>query len=363
LKTALNLIPNCRLIIVDPVNAFVGTADCHYHSVVRRVLEPLTQLAAEKRLAVVAIAQLRKNDGHALHRAAGSIGFVAAARSLWTVCRDPRDVSRNLLLPLKNNLTDSATGLAFRIVESPGASAPRIVWELETSVPTPEEAFARPRPPRPPSPERVAARKWLEEALADGPWPARIVIQQGEARGFLPRTLRRAFHELGGQPVKRGLWEGWTWSLPNQDHVERIDTLEEATKKCAVPFEGVTPDGMELQDFEPTVAESMRALDQARPPREPLTGDEIIAQLIDAFKKPPPDSLDPTSNGGTCSAPSTPHPPPAAKAEAKARRHISRSRGSTAQSPALPTPARPSHAPGSSGGSNYSHRGSSPAPP
>ena len=91
LKAAVDRAPNCRLIIVDPVNAFVGPSDSHFHTVVRRVLAPLTRLAAEKRIAVLAVTQFRKIDGPAIHRAAGSMGFVAAAQSLWAVCRDTQD--------------------------------------------------------------------------------------------------------------------------------------------------------------------------------------------------------------------------------------------------------------------------------
>ena len=80
--------PNCRLIIVDPVNAYVGPSDSHFHTVVRRVLEPLAELAAEKDLAILAVTHLRKNDGAAIQRAAGSMGFVSMARTIWTVARD-----------------------------------------------------------------------------------------------------------------------------------------------------------------------------------------------------------------------------------------------------------------------------------
>jgi hypothetical protein len=250
LRAAVDRIGDCRLIIVDPVNAFVGPGDSHFHTVVRRVLTPLVRLAQEKHIAILAVTQFRKNDSAAIHRAAGSTGFVSTARSLWTVCHDPRDPDRNLLLPLKQNLAPAARGLAYRITQTPGALAPHLTWEPETETPTTEQAFARPKPPRPPSPERLAARGFLQTALAAGPRPARDVIDEGERRGFLVRTLRRAFHELDGHTEKQGLHRGWWWSLTTSPDGD-------PPTESAVPFEGVTyqDDVAEQQSLEASLPE------------------------------------------------------------------------------------------------------------
>src|SRR3972149_994548 len=51
LAAALNRLPDCRLIVVDPVNAYVGPSDSHFHTIVRKVLAPLAALAAKRRIA------------------------------------------------------------------------------------------------------------------------------------------------------------------------------------------------------------------------------------------------------------------------------------------------------------------------
>ncbi|MEX2091917.1 MAG: AAA family ATPase [Pirellulales bacterium] len=295
LKAAVDRVPNCRLIVVDPVNAFVGPSDSHFHTVVRRVLVPLTRLAKEKGIAILAITQLRKADGPAVHRAAGSMGLVTAAQSLWTVCRDPRDESRNLFLPLKHNLTATARGLAFRIVTEANSGAPQIAWEPEVAPLSPDEAFAKPPKPREPSPERQAAREWLLNILAAGPRPARLILDEGEACGFLNRTLQRAFHELRGHTAKRGLVAGWWWSLARETAAEEA----EATPKTPDIFEGVTFDEdvanqaqLEALHGElqfgpmraPTVAESIAALDRARPRPSSETGHPMLDQMLRAFR-------------------------------------------------------------------------------
>ncbi len=261
LKAAIDRAPDCRLIIVDPVNAFVGPSDSHFHTVVRRVLAPLTRLARQKRLAILAVTQFRKNDAAGVYRAAGSTGFVATANALWTVCRDPRDESRSLLLPLKHNLTPHAEGLAFRLLNDLQRQAPRVDWQTDLPALSPREAFRRPPKPRQPAPERLDARTWLQSELAAGPQPANTILEAGERRGFQRRTLQRAFHELAGHTTKKGLHHGWWWSLAPQtpstltessssttsttlvaatSSAESPAQPTEAPRKTAVAFEGVT---------------------------------------------------------------------------------------------------------------------------
>ena len=390
LQSAVDQIPDCRLIIVDPVNAFVGPGDSHYHTVVRRVLMPLTRLAAEKRIAILAVTQFRKNDGATIHRAAGSTGFVATARSLWTVCRDPRDANRNLFLPLKQNLTHAARGLAYRIVEEPDLRAPHVQWEPDTSVPTTEEAFQRPRPPKPPAPERSAARAWLQQILAAGPRPAQRILEEGEQFGFLERTLQRAFQELGGSTAKRGLLAGWWWSLEKEIPAATVGKAAESAisgpgtpTKTPDVFEGVTydedivnhsvvdailNDDLEHYRHLPAANESIETLERVAPDPNSPTGDPFLDQLRETFRAPPPSQLPIGGGAGSAHcekanpAPNS-HPQPAATDATTTPPHKSHPPENKAQSPAPPTPDHPTRAPGSSADSSCNHPESFPEPP
>lgn len=250
LRAAVEAAPNCRLVIVDPVNAYVGPSDSHFHTVVRRVLEPLAELAAEKNLAILAVTHLRKNDGAAIQRAAGSMGFVSMARTIWTVAEDPQDPARRLFLPLKNNLGPDVGGFSFRIVSSSPfassamsnnahsademkndetqipndsglgirhsrirhSSSPLIVWDDAPITGSSRDAITPPKPPRRPT-ERDAAREFLRHTLADGPRPASELFAEAKEQGFTPRTLQRAFHELDGHTTKEGFRAGCFASL------------------------------------------------------------------------------------------------------------------------------------------------------
>ena len=108
-----------RLIIVDPISAYMGGSDGNGNVETREVLEPLADMANRLRIAVVAVTHLNKGGGggnqSALNRFAGSIAFVAEARAAFAVIEDPEDDERRFLLQAKNNLGKKCKGLAFRL--------------------------------------------------------------------------------------------------------------------------------------------------------------------------------------------------------------------------------------------------------
>ncbi len=218
LAAVLDRIPDCRLIVVDPVNAFVGPSDSHFHTIVRKVLAPLAELAAERRIAILAVTHLRKNTGRAIQSAAGSMGFVAAARTVWTVCRDPADATRNLLLPVKNNVGPLSPGLAYTIETHADLNAPIINWQTEPIANTAEDIVTpAPKKRGPEAEDRRNAGEWLKLALSLGPLESFHVLREGKQNGYSERTLQRALHDIGGQTRKRGYYDCWLWSLTSSD--------------------------------------------------------------------------------------------------------------------------------------------------
>lgn len=207
---------NVSLLIIDPVSAYLGDIDSHKNADVRALLAPLADMASRHGVAVVLITHLAKNaSAEALLRVQGSIAFAAAARAAWGVARDKDTPSRRLFLPLKNNIGNDQTGLAFAVegVTLPGGiETSRVVWEGEPVTVTAEEAFA----PDLDREERTAveeAKEFLAGLLAYGPVPSKQVRADAEGAGHHWSAIRRAQTALGVEAVKEGLKGGWTWRL------------------------------------------------------------------------------------------------------------------------------------------------------
>ncbi len=129
--------PEARLVIVDPIAAYLGGVDSHKNSDVRGLLAPLAELASRKRVAVLSVTHLAKSGGpKAVYRAMGSLAFAAAARAVWCVVKDQHDPQRRLFLPGKLNLAQDPDGLAYRIRDG------CVAWEADPVRLHADDAFA-----------------------------------------------------------------------------------------------------------------------------------------------------------------------------------------------------------------------------
>jgi hypothetical protein len=205
---------DCRLVVIDPVTAFLGTASEQSNADVWNLLASLDRLARDHHLAILMVSHFRRRNGAAMFRTLGSLAFIAATRAAWTIVQDPANPNRRLFLPIKNNLSPETKGLAFTIESSP-THAPVIRWSPETIETTAEAALAQ-RPRRRPDGDADLAATWLQELLASGPLPSRDIFTAAAANGITPHTLRRAYHKLGTKAYQpKGVHHGpWFWRLP-----------------------------------------------------------------------------------------------------------------------------------------------------
>ena len=104
IEATLTKLADVKVVILDPITAYLDQVDSHKNAEVRGVLAPLAELAERHNIAIIGVNHLNKGSGPALHRSMGSVAFVAAVRAAWLVARDKDDADRRLLLPLKNNL-------------------------------------------------------------------------------------------------------------------------------------------------------------------------------------------------------------------------------------------------------------------
>ncbi len=220
LETALKTLPDCRLIVVDPIGSFLGRdTDAHRDNEVRGVLAPVAKLAEKYGPAVLVVAHRRKSAGSiADDLALGSRAFTGIARAVWHLSRDPDNKNRRLLLPGKNNLAPEGNGLAFAIVGDPAA----VAWEHDPVAMSADDALAQENgfggedaKPGPQPEARSHAAEWLRELLKAGPMEVAKIKDEAKAAGYAWRTLHRAKDELGIRPYRERFGGNWKWKLPD----------------------------------------------------------------------------------------------------------------------------------------------------
>ncbi len=233
LTETIDRLDNCRLVVIDPISAYLGRAAENANAEVRSLLGPLALLAADRQLAIVVVTHLRKEEGAAMYRTMGSLAFIAAARSAWMICKDQHDSRRRLLLPVKNNLATDIGGLSYTIEPNGKDGRPAVSWYADR-IEADADTMMRegPRRPGPRGGERNEAAKWLHDCLARGRQPASEVREAALSHGFTYATLRRAFRELGGRAT-RDIAKIWWWSLPDGNPADFGIRLKEAIEPSA----------------------------------------------------------------------------------------------------------------------------------
>lgn len=201
---------DARLVVIDPVSAYLGSRDSHSNADIRGLLAPLSDLAARHRCAVIAVTHMNKSGAsRALYRAMGSLAFTAAARIAWLVAKDSDSPGRRLMLPIKSNLIEDPSGIAFEITEG------RVCWFPERIDTDADSVLAVSTEDRT---ECAAAADWLTELLAVGSMPVNEVRQAAKADCHAWRTVERAKKRLGVRSSREGFGGGsrYVWSLPSE---------------------------------------------------------------------------------------------------------------------------------------------------
>lgn len=287
-----------RLIVIDPISAYMGGVDSHVNTDVRGALAPLSELAARHRVAILLVSHLNKSaGGSALYRVTGSLAFTAAARAVYLVTReeeegDPEtgaeggDTGRRLLLSVKQNLAKESAGFAYSVADHEGV--PRIEWE-ETRVTTTANAALNSNKRK----RDDAVDKWLRERLAKGAQPAADMWAHSEHLKFSDNRVKAGLKRLRIAPYYEKREDGkgvWWWALPvppaKKPGVGPLGDMAPLAPLDPLPAEGAQEEE-EDQNFaregaargvEVEAQEAQEALGGGGPKLDPLATDPQEAQ-------------------------------------------------------------------------------------
>ena len=214
-----------RLLIVDPiVSAIAG--DSHKNAEVRRGLQPLADLAAFMRCALLGITHFSKGTGgrDPVERLTGSLAFGALARIVLVAAKHQGEEGEDgrtvrLFLRAKSNIGRDDGGFEYDLAQGemkthPGIFSSYVQWGKAVEGAARELLATADATGGDGEGGTLAdAKRFLSDLLADGSLATKAIKADADGAGYSWATIRRAQKALGIEPVKGGMKEGWQWSL------------------------------------------------------------------------------------------------------------------------------------------------------
>ena len=197
---------NAKLLVIDPVQAYLGEADIASASGMRKVLRQLSLWAAMYDCAVVLIGHLnKKQNSKELYRSLGSIDLVATARSVIQVERLQND-SISVIHHVKSSLSPKGRDLFFSIDASR-----KLEWldidpdkysGNDVAVDEAQEKMTK----------QSRAADILRVMLADGPVAVSEIHNLFNKEKISERTIINTKKMMGIKSIKK---DGvWYWQIP-----------------------------------------------------------------------------------------------------------------------------------------------------
>ena len=195
---------NARLVVLDPIQGFLGTAvDMHRANEIRPLMKRVAVLAEKYHCAIILIGHMNKNsNGKSSYRGLGSIDFQAAARSVLIVGRIKDEPEIRVVCHVKSSLAPEGKSIAFRLDKDTGFE-----WIGEYDISADDLLSGDNR-----GQKIHAAKEFLKEILASGSVAQTKVAEEAESRRIKKKTLWNAKKELEIDSVKIG--NQWFCMLP-----------------------------------------------------------------------------------------------------------------------------------------------------
>lgn len=219
LRRKLEGVGNIRLLIIDPIVSAV-TGDSHKNAEVRRALQPLVDLAASMKCALLGITHFSKGTGgrDPVERLTGSLAFGALARVVLVAAKQQDEAEDGRTVRLfcraKSNIGPDDGGFEYDLHQAelphyPGVFSSCVLWgqaiegearELLASADSSSDSEGG---------LLADAKLFLSDLLSNGPVPTKAIKADADGAGYSWSTIRRAQSALRIKPRKEGQKGGW----------------------------------------------------------------------------------------------------------------------------------------------------------
>ncbi len=157
------------------------------------------------------------------------------------VSKHPDDASKRVVAPVKNNLSEESSPRVYRIDEG------RVVWldeDIEWDADSIEQAFEGARS----TPSAMEeAKRFLEEALGEGPELATKLREDAEGCGISIATLNRAKRAISVESFRR---DGqWYWMIRKDESDEPRDSMPVQPEPDELVYEQQLDDESDLHEL------------------------------------------------------------------------------------------------------------------
>ncbi|MCL2860952.1 MAG: AAA family ATPase [Firmicutes bacterium] len=196
-----------KLLVLDPLQAFMGNADMNRATDVRALMQKLAKIADRTGCAVVLVGHMNKaTAGKGIYRSLGSIDLIAAARSALLVGKVKDNESVRAVVHIKSNLAPQGKPIAFELSENYEF---RFIEDYEI---TQDELLG----------ESASfddgkignAAKIISNILKDKQVLASEVIGACKNSGLSTRTIYSAKNKLGVRSTK--IDSRWVWEIESE---------------------------------------------------------------------------------------------------------------------------------------------------
>jgi hypothetical protein len=106
-----------KLLIIDPLQCYLGSKDMNKANETRSLLAPLAELASKYNCAVLIVRHLKKGADKSIYRGMGSIDILAAARSVLLVGCNQSNKEERAIIHSKCNIAKRGPTQGYQVVD------------------------------------------------------------------------------------------------------------------------------------------------------------------------------------------------------------------------------------------------------